>query len=320
MSSKPNVGVSACLLGQPVRFNGGHKKHRYITDILSKYLELRALCPETACGMKTPRKPIHLENKRNATRCVQSDDNTIDVTDELASVVNTHIATLRTLDGFIVASRSPSCGLNNVTVREGQTRHHHGTGIFTQSLIARFPNLPIEDEGRLNDPQLRENFVQRVFAHQRWRHWIKTFPTLQQLHLFHQQHRLLLTSHSPVETRELSDWVLHVSSFASQLKETNNDYLNQYFDWFMNILSQHTCRAHQTDCLRSALSLIAKHINDNATQHITNIIASYQSGVVPLIVPITLLQHYFSTHLTIDKNVSRYLSPYPREMQLMNRI
>ena len=202
-SNKIPVGVSSCLLGQKVRYDGGHKNNDYINKTLGQYFQFLPFCPEMASGMNTPRPPIQLRQTEKGIRCVGVKDHNLDVTEQLKSCLSEQDHWLEGLCGYILKKDSPSCGMERVKVYKNDYPDRIGTGIFAQHIKDHFPLLPIEEEGRLGDPYLRENFIQRVYVMQRWKQLNAGQLTLNNLMVFHSQHKLIAMSHDQNQAREL---------------------------------------------------------------------------------------------------------------------
>lgn len=318
MLAKPLVGVSGCLMGLSVRYDGGHKNHKYITQQLSQHLSLKSFCPEVLSGMSTPRKPIRLIKDKSEIRCVTSHDESIDVTDSISQLPLKMSTVLKTLSGFVVKKDSPSCGLQKVKVYWDGVPKAEGTGIFTAALQSAFPSLPIEDEGRLCDPQLREQFIQRVFAYDRWKQLISEPFSIDDLRHFHFQHQLLLMSHSKSKTNDLKQWLSAMNS--GMLANPDSDVAGYYGREFMAILTVHGNAGSRADVLNEVLVKLQATMSQQQYDNAMHTIEDYRLGMIPLIVPVTLLNHYYQDYVGVLDDVSCFLAPYPPQMQLMNRI
>ena len=198
MTTPIKLGVSACLLGEHVRYDGGHKHDRYITDTLGPYFSFVPVCPEVGCGMPTPREAMRLEGDPEHPRLVNVRSR-IDRTEQMLEYCKTRVKELECEDlcGFIFKKDSPSSGLFRVKVYNNGVSVKNGRGLFAAAVAQHFQLLPMEDEGRLNDPSIRENFIARVFSYRRWKDFLATGPTPGELAEFHTAHKLLMMAHSP---------------------------------------------------------------------------------------------------------------------------
>ncbi|WP_162863828.1 YbgA family protein, partial [Pseudomonas viridiflava] len=198
---KPKLGISACLMGAEVRFNGGHKESHLCTRALSQYFDFVQACPEVAIGMGIPREPIRLVGDAENPRALGTVNRELDVTEALADYGTQMAEELGDLCGYIFMQKSPSCGLERVKVyrENGAPVDGGGTGIYAKAFCERHPNLPVEEDGRLNDAVLRENFVTRVFAYSAWQQLLKEGVTRRALTEFHSRYKYQLMANDPVQ-------------------------------------------------------------------------------------------------------------------------
>ncbi len=314
IASVPKVGVSACLLGEPVRYDGGHKKHTFVSTILNQYLKFVPFCPELAIGLGTPRQAIRLVDSLAGTRCVGSKSPDLDVTDALRQAQRQHEDVIDTLSGYIVKQGSPSCGMQRVQVYHNGTPRKSGVGVFTQALIERYPYLPVEEEGRLCDPMLRENFLQRVYALSHWKILVANGqPSYQMVRDFHCHYTLLLMSHDEPKALALTRWLDGHNSLESL---SADDYLMQ----FMAIMAIHTSKQKQVSVLTTMVERLSHRLLSTEQQSLMDTIADYTEGSVPLIVPVSLLNHYYRDEVDMTPDIVQYLSPYPKRLGLMNHL
>lgn len=311
---KITIGISSCLLGEKVRFDSGHKKNAYIVNELSKYFNFKAFCPEVAIGLGIPRPTIRLIKAGEQIRCVNSNDDSIDVTDALAAFSEAQKPVIAQLSGYIVKKDSPSCGMTRVKVYRGNHPQRDGVGIFTQRLMANFPHLPIEEEGRLNDAVLRENFLSRVFIYHRWQKLQAENPSWADISRFHARHKYLYMSRSQFEAKQLGRWLAQNHELEPQTLS------EQYLGRMMTLLKiQATVKKH-VNTLAHLQGYLKKHLEGEDKQELVSVIEEYRQGNVPLVVPMTLLKHHFKHHPHQYISDSYYLAPYPSDLKLMNSL
>ncbi|MBB71871.1 MAG: hypothetical protein CMF50_05680 [Legionellales bacterium] len=314
-SSKLLIGVSQCLLGEKVRFNGDHKRDRYICGMLSDYADYRPVCPEVAIGMGVPRPPIHQEGNPEDPTVVGVQDKSINVTKPLKQFSKQYVKDLDELSGFILKSKSPTCGMERIKVYQhtGQALRN-GIGVFARELIAAYPYLPIEEEGRLCDPVLRENFITRIFAYYRWQQLMLTKPSKKDLVEFHTRHKLLLRSHNEAGYQRLGTLMADLKDISlTELKQ-------QYLAEFMSTLKTRANAKKHANVLYHMLGYLKKHLDQQDKEEMVNLIESYRKGKVPLVVPITLFKHHFRRFPNPYIEQQYYLTPHPDELMLRNHV
>jgi uncharacterized protein YbgA (DUF1722 family)/uncharacterized protein YbbK (DUF523 family) len=317
MSEVPNkipVGISSCLLGEKVRFDGQHQLDAYIQKTLGTYFEFRAFCPELAIGLGVPRRPIRLLVKGEQIRCVSTVDAELDYTQKLIDCAKDQAVWHSGLCGYIFKKSSPSCGMERVKVYDGVRPRRDGVGIYAATLMQSFPELPVEEEGRLGDSVLRENFVQRVYVMHRWKSLVREGLTVSRLVNFHARHKLILMSHCQKSYRALGRLVAAV----------NRDNLDaqsvKYISDLMVALRIKATRGKHANVLQHIQGYLKKYLDADDKAELGDAIAQYQRGQVPLIVPVTLLNHHFRRHPDDYIHHSWYMRPYPAEMSLQNDI
>ena len=309
------IGISSCLLGERVRYDGGHKSHSYIMHTLGEYFDFKPFCPEVAIGLGVPRKPIRLwRNARNETRCVRVDNSNLDFTDRLQDCSDDQLSWLSNLCGYIVKKDSPTCGMERVKVWDDIMPKREGVGVYAKRLIEKFPYLPIEEEGRLGDSILRENFIQRVFAIHRWRLFKATGLSVSGLIDFHASHKLILMSHDQSSYGKLGQLV--AGTTKENLRKNSEIYLLN----FMSALKKRATRGNQVNVLQHIHGYLKNSLHTDDKEELLQTIENYRIGHVPLIVPITLLNHYFRKYPNTYIAKSWYMKPYPIELCLQNRI
>ena len=311
------IGISSCLLGQKVRFDGGHKRDRYLTDTLGQYFEWVPVCPEVEVGLPTPRPSLRLELQDGQVHMIITREGR-DLTRPMQAYAKARVKALEdeSLSGYVLKKASPSCGLERVRVYQGEGKppNRNGRGLYAAALLDRFPNLPVEEEGRLHDPRLRENWVTRVFAYHRLRGlWSKRWG-VGDLVRFHTSHKFLLLAHSPAEFRRLGPLVAKAKSHGR--RELRATYESQ----FISALSKTATRAKNTSVLQRILGFFKKELDNASRQELLGHIKDYRDGLVPLVVPLTLVAHYVRL---LDVSYLRdqvYLNPHPKELALRNHV
>lgn len=315
MSSPITIGVSSCLLGEKVRYDGGHKHDRYITDVLGRFFRFVSVCPEVGCGLPIPREAMRLEGDPSAPRLMTGKSRR-DLTDRMLAYCRDKVVELEGEDlcGFILKKNSPSSGLYRVKVYNNGMPATSGSGLFAAALTAHFPLLPVEEEGRLNDPPIRENFLERVFSYRRWRDLLATKPDVGDLVEFHTAHKLLLMSHSVTLYRSLGSLVAHARGME---RET---LLATYEEQFMKALSRHATVRKQTNVLLHIVGYFKRHLTRGEKEELLEVIDRYHDQLLPLIVPLTLIRHYVTKYDEPYLKRQIYLSPHPAELMLRNHV
>ncbi len=308
------IGVSSCLLGHEVRYDGGHKYHSYIEKTLGKFFSLRPFCPEAASGMGVPRPAIQLRRVAGETRAVGVKDATLDATDNLRRTSELQADWLRGVCGYILKKDSPSCGMERVRVYQGEAATRNGVGVFAEYLQQAFPELPLEEEGRLGDPGLRENFVSRVYVYARWRDLRAEGLSVNGLMTFHSRHKLIAMSHNQSATRELGR--LAASADTENLEEV----ADRYFCRLMTCLKRLATRKNHVNVLQHIQGYLKTKLDAGDKQELCEAIENYRLGLTPLIVPITLLRHHFRRQPDPFIERSYYMTPHPGELALLNDI
>ncbi len=309
------IGVSSCLLGAKVRFDGQHKRNTYINDLLSEYFYFVPFCPEVAIGMGTPREPIRLVDDQGNIRVVETHNPDRDHTQQLREYSGKTASTMEYLCGFIFKKDSPTCGMERVKVyAQNGMPEKKGTGIFAEQVRLKNPLLPLEEEGRLNDPVLRENFVNRVYAYARWKDLTANGLTKSGLIDFHTRHKYLILAHHQKIYYKL----------GRELSEVKRDEVKNFSEYYissvMTALREPANRKSHVNVLQHMLGFLRSCLDREDRAELVDAIKSYSRGEYPLVVPIALLQHHFRRypHPFIEHQV--YLNPHPRELMLRNSI
>lgn len=310
------IGISSCLLGEEVRWNGGHTRDNYLTETLGRYFDWIPVCPEEEVGMGVPRERVRLVGDPENPRMVGIKSGE-DWTDRMQAYAEQRITELQqeNLHGYILKKGSPSCSF--------QTQHVLGEdgdpvgesrGLFAKELLNRMSLLPVEDEGRLHDPDLRENFIERIFAYVRWHRMVEQDPSPGDLVAFHTAHKMTLMSHHPDANRELGQIVSEAGN--GDLKEK----LSRYGEKFMQTMEIQTTRGRHANVLDHLQGYVSENLTSDERQELSEEIDKYRRGVTPLIVPVTLLKHHFRKHPVDWVMKQTYLSPYPEELSLRNHV
>ena len=309
------LGVSACLLGQEVRWDGGHKRDPFLNDTLGPFVEWISVCPEVEIGLGIPRETIHLVGDPSRPRLVAPKCGR-DLTVEMGRYARAKVKELAALDlcGFVLKKDSPSCGMERVRIyeREAARGVRRGIGVFARALLERFPLLPVEEEGRLHDPTLRENFVTRVFAYRRWCDLAGSRWTVGDLVSFHTDHKLLVMAHSPTHYTALGRLV------AAGKTTPRAELGRNYGTGLMVALARIATVRKNTNVLYHALGYFKRRLSEDEKREMVETVDSYHQGLVPLIVPITLLRHYVRKYQEPYLSRQVWLSPHPRELMLRN--
>lgn len=319
VNQKIKVGLSACLAGHEVRYNGGHCQSRLCLDELSQYFEYVTFCPEVAAGFGTPRPTMRLIGKPEQPTLAYTQDvkrDQIDLTSQLVDSFKDKLADFAELDGYILMKNSPSCGMRRIKIYQenGHPHEQRGQGIFTAALQKYYPNLPVEEEGCLNDDKLYENFVLRVYAYHNFRQEVLAEPTIHKLIQFHSSYKYVLMAHNQTQYKALGKHLANLDK--SQLDQILIDYQAD----FMDALSNSASRENHTNTLMHILGYLKKTVSAEARQDIHELILKYHSGEIPLSTPLTLLKHYIKQGGSEYIQAQRYLEPYPQRLGLANHI
>jgi uncharacterized protein YbgA (DUF1722 family)/uncharacterized protein YbbK (DUF523 family) len=314
-SSKPLVGISSCLLGQQVRFDGGHKKDGWITGPLGAFFDFLPVCPEVGIGLGVPRPTIHLVGDPARPRALGSRDASLDVTARLEAFGIAQLPRLEGLSGYILKSKSPSCGMARVPVTsEKGMPAKVGVGIYARVLLERMPLLPVEEEGRLNDPVLRENFVTRVYVLHRWQQLRVERMTAAKLIDFHSRQKYLVMAHSQAAYQRLGQMLSH-------LKQVDLEAVaDMYVAELMAALARRVTRKRHVNVLHHIMGYFTDHIDAGDKAELLASIEAYRREEVALVVPITLLRHHLRRHPDPYMEKQVYLVPHPEKLALRGAI
>lgn len=316
MEDKIKIGISACLLGEKVRYDGQSALARHLTGTLAEYLEFHPICPEVGCGMGVPREPVRLVGTLESHRLVGRVSGK-DWTDTMRSWADSILPDLEQakLCGFIFKSKSPSSGMGRVKIypeEGGQPSSYAGTGLFAAMLMERYPLLPVEDEGRLHDVGLRGNFIERIFVEHRWNQLEARGLNLGRLVEFHTRHKMLIRSHDVVGYRELGKLV------AQGKQLDTHELFRSYHQRLSQALMRKPTIPKNVDVLMHILGYFKKMLSSDEKAECLEIIENYRNQLVPLIVPVTLMNHYVRKYDVSYLREQYYLNPHPLELKLRN--
>ena len=316
MNGKIRLGISSCLLGGKVRYDGGHKLDHFLRDTLGNYVDWVPVCPEVEMGLSVPREAMRLVGTPAYPR-LKTIRTGKDYTDRMLKWAKKRLNEIEKEDlcGFVFKSRSPSSGMKAVKVYdESGVPRYKGTGIFAGAFMERFPLLPAEDEGRLNDPVLRENFIERIFVYQRWKDFLKSTGSIAQLITFHTKHKLLILSHS---TKHYSI----LGRLVADAKRYKTDEIRTYYlTYLMEGLRLTATIRKNTNVLQHMMGYFKDRLTADEKQELSEIFEKYHAGFVPLIVPLTLLTHYVRKFDEPYLKGQYYLRPHPAELMLRNHV
>lgn len=308
------IGISSCLLGEKVRFDSGHKRNSFIINVLAPHFEFIPFCPEMDIGLGVPRETIRLVLVDDEIRCVGTKTKELDVTDQLKESARKQTHWQQDLCGYILKKDSPSCGMERVRLYKNDMPERNGTGIYAAGLMQNFPYLPVEEEGRLGDAVLRENFIQRVFVYARWRALIQDNFSWKTLTDFHANHKYIYMSHDQNKAQDLGRWL------ANSNKMELNDLKQNYLDKMMFILKKRASRKTHANTLQHIQGYLTSVLTKDDKQELSEVIDQYRKGLLPLIVPITLLKHHFRNNPHPYITNSFYMKPHPSELMLLNAL
>jgi uncharacterized protein YbgA (DUF1722 family)/uncharacterized protein YbbK (DUF523 family) len=310
------LGISRCLLGDEVRFDGGHKRDDFLTDVFGRYVEWVPVCPEVEAGLGTPREAMRLVGDPQGPRLVTIKSET-DHTRALETMTTNRIAELKNLDlsGYVFKKGSPSCGIERVRIyNEHGMPNRNGVGLFARAFIEQFPLIPVEEEGRLCEPTLRENFIERVFCYRRWQDLVQSGVTRQALVQFHTIHKYLLLAHHPQQCEMLGRLI------GQAHEHRPKELAHQYGELFMKALAvKATVRKH-VNVLQHILGYFKERLGAHEKVELLGVIGDYHRGLTPLVVPLTLIKHYVRIFDVSYIREQVYLNPHPKELMLRNHV
>ena len=314
MQEKVRLGISSCLLGERVRYDGGHKMDPYLVNTLGKYVDYVPVCPEVECGFPVPRESLRLLGDPECPRLVTTRTGQ-DFTDRMIRWASRRVAELAKEDlcGFIFKSKSPSSGMQRVKIYDANgVPSNRGVGLFAMAFMKRLPLLPVEEDGRLHDPGLRENFIERIFVSKRWREMPAKGRKIGRLVDFHTRHKLFILAHSPKHYRSLGRLVAKAKEMAPA------DLYARYLSLLMEAVQLKATVKKHTNVLHHLMGYFKKRLSADEKQELLEVIGRYREGILPLIVPITLMKHYVRKYDEPYLKKQVYLEPHPVELKLRN--
>jgi uncharacterized protein YbgA (DUF1722 family)/uncharacterized protein YbbK (DUF523 family) len=313
MEDRIRIGASACLLGEKVRYDDGDKQDHYLTDTLGSFFTFVPVCPETGCGLTAPREAMRLEGEPRSP-CLITIRSRVDLSERMLAYCRRTVTDLEReeLCGFIVKKNSPSCGLFRVKLYNKGIPAKSGRGLFAAAVVEHFPRLPVEEEGRLYDMTIRENFIERVFAYRRWKEFLRGRKGMGELSAFHGVNELQIMAHSPRLYREMGKLV------ATGKAMKREELLARYAECFMEALSFHATVKKNSDVLMHIMGYFKKELSHDEKAELLELIRQYHALLIPLIVPVTLLRHYISRFEQDYLREQTYLKPHPMELMLRN--
>ncbi|MBA5761418.1 DUF523 and DUF1722 domain-containing protein [Vibrio sp. 404] len=312
MAANIKVGISACVLGERVRFDSGHKLSRFVTNELSKHFEFVSVCPEVESGMPVPRPTIRLISDKERIALVESKDQSQNHTQSMLDFSATRIKQLSKQDlcGYIVCAKSPTCGMERVKVYGSNMAEKNGIGLYTNELMQQMPWLPIEEDGRLNDPVLKENFVTRVFCLDDFYQSMQGEPTAGKIVAFHSRYKLTLMAHHPQSYKLLGKLVANIAHYDI------DDFYQLYRNGLMQAMAIRASRKNNTNVLMHIQGYFKRDLKRQEKAELCNVIDSYRQGVLPLLAPMTLLKHHMNRYPDDYLQSQKFLNPYPEELRL----
>ncbi len=310
------IGISSCLLGKNVRYNGGHALDRFLRDTLGRYVEYVPVCPEVESGFGIPREAFRLVGDPEHPRFVTSRTG-VDHTERMETWARERVKALEkdNLCGFVFKSGSPSSGMERVKVydEKGMPRKI-GVGVFARIFMEHFPLTPVEEEGRLHDSVLRENFIERIFTYKRYREAMQGKDLIRNLIAFHTKNKLLFMAHSQKHLRQMGKLVAHAKEFPP------SEFVTQYETLLMEAMALKPTTAKHTNVLHHIMGYFKRDLSADEKQEILEVVDAYRQVLIPLIVPVTLLNHYVRKYDEAYLKEQFYLNPHPLELQLRNHV
>ncbi len=316
MEEKIRIGISACLLGENVRYDGGHQLDRYLRDTLGQYVEYVPVCPEVEMGLPTPREALRLVEREDGPHLVFARSGG-DVTGPMLDWAGKRVRELEKeeLCGFIFKARSPSSGMERVKLYDHNgVPRKEGVGLFARTFMEHFPLVPVEEDGRMHDARLRENFIECIFTFSRWRRLLAGGRTAARLVDFHSRHKLLILSHSPALYKELGRLV------AGAGRNAGEELFAEYQRLLMKGMRLQSSVAKNCNVLQHLFGYFKKQLSADEKREVLELVDLYRRGHLPLIVPVTLVNHYVRKYDQPYLRQQVYLNPHPLELQLRNHV
>ncbi|HDM8238999.1 YbgA family protein [Vibrio campbellii] len=312
MESSIKVGISSCVLGERVRFDSGHKISNFVTKELDGYFSFVPVCPEVGVGMSVPRPTIRLVSNEERIALVETKNPDNDHTDNMLAYSENKVNELQSeqLCGYIVCAKSPTCGMERVKVYSKNNAAKEGVGLYTKTLMEKMPWLPVEEDGRLNDPVLKENFITRVYCLNDFYESMDGEPTRGKIIEFHSRYKLTLMAHHPESYRSLGRLVADVANYEI------DEFYSQYRLGLMQALQNRASRKNNTNVLMHLQGYFKRSLTSDEKAELATVISDYRTGLLPLLAPLTLIKHYLNAYPDAYLQKQKYLEPYPQEMRL----
>ncbi|MDF3933292.1 DUF1722 domain-containing protein [Pseudomonas citronellolis] len=313
---RPRLAISACLLGANVRYNGGHKASRLCLEELGEHFDFVPLCPEVAIGLGIPRPTLRLVETAGAVRALESREASRDHSDALRRYGDEQARQLEDIGGYIFMQKSPSCGLQRVKLYSAGDQPLAGgaRGLYAEAFCAARPELPVEEEGRLHDATLRENFITRVYAHLEWQALCRAGLTHKAILDFHSRYKYQLLAHSPRQYAELGHLLADIGRHAAET------FGADYYRRFAQAMRHCASRGNHANVLLHLAGYLKRALAAEDRGELCELIDQYRRGVVPLVVPLALLKHHFRRHPHPYIARQAYLQPHPEALGLRNAI
>ncbi|EOU2462554.1 YbgA family protein [Vibrio navarrensis] len=306
------VGVSACVLGDKVRFDAGHKLSRFVVQDLGAYMDFVSVCPEVGMGMPVPRPTIRLVSDAERIALVETKNPDKDYSHAMLAYAEQKVSQLmdEELSGYIVCAKSPTCGMEKVKVYKQHGAEKEGVGLYTQTLMRKMPWLPVEEDGRLHDPVLRENFITRVYCLHDFNQNVARVRTRKSIVDFHSRYKLTLMAHHPQSYRELGRLVAAIAEYDLEA------FVPLYREGLMRALTHRASRKNNTNVLMHLQGYFKKVLNKEQKAELARTIDEYRQGMLPLLAPLTLIKHYLNTYPDDYLHSQKFLAPHPQELKL----
>lgn len=312
MSNVINIGISSCVLGENVRFDSGHKISKFVTKELAPYFNFMPICPEVGMGMSVPRPTIRLMSNEERIELVETKNPDIKHTDEMMRYSKHTVSELvdQELCGYIVCAKSPTCGMERVKVYTKAGAENIGVGLYTSELMKQMPWLPVEEDGRLNDPVLKENFITRVYTLHDFYQSVGQNRTRGALVAFHSRYKLTLMAHHPVSYKRLGQLVANIADYEFE------EFFKLYREGLMTAMANRASRKNNTNVLMHLQGYFKRDLDKEKKAELCQVIDDYRVGLLPLLAPLTLIKHYLATHPDSYLQQQKYFEPYPQELRL----
>lgn len=312
MSNVIKVGISSCVLGENVRFDSGHKISKFVTKELVPFFEFVPVCPEVGMGMPVPRPTIRLISDQERIALVETKDASIDHTDKMMDYSKSKVAELSITElcGYVVCAKSPTCGMERVKVYKKGGAENIGVGLYTQELMKQMPWLPVEEDGRLNDPVLKENFITRIYTLRDFYDSMDGEPTAGKIVAFHSRYKLTLMAHHPQSYKELGRLVATIKEYDIET------FYQKYRVGLMNAVSHRASRKNNTNVLMHLQGYFKRDLAKEQKAELSGVIEEYRQGTLPLLAPLTLIKHYLAAYPDAYLSEQKFLQPHPQEMRL----